>query len=79
MNNNNTTGRYVIGTNNLWSPRDGMEIKNAFDNNGLIEDWNAIEKLWDHAFLSLRLDSKEQPLLLTEPQFQSQGKQRKID
>ena len=35
--------------------------------NGIVKDWDEMEKVWDHVFTELRIDPSEHNLLLTEP------------
>lgn len=42
--------RHLIGTSAVSFRRDNMEIRSAFDSEGLLSDWDAAEQLWGHAF-----------------------------
>ncbi|RGB32895.1 actin family [Rhizophagus diaphanus] len=58
--------RYIIGDTGVAAWRENMEIKNPLVD-GLIQDWDALEKIWDYAFdKSLRIDPKEHPIFVTE-------------
>ncbi|TPX51604.1 hypothetical protein SeLEV6574_g00198 [Synchytrium endobioticum] len=61
-----------IGENQayLWLPN--AEMKSPFVD-GLLQDWDLLEALWDHAMYgSLRVDTAEHPLLLAEAPFNVQ-------
>ncbi|KAI9593780.1 actin family [Syncephalis fuscata] len=68
-NNNNASSqsRYYIhsgGAAPQW--RENMEIRNPIKD-GLVEDWDALEQIWDHIFNSaLRVNPAEHPLLVSE-------------
>ena len=42
--------RLLMGTSAVNFRRDNMEIRSAFDSEGLVSDWDAAEQLWSHAF-----------------------------
>lgn len=47
--------------------RMGLHLSNPIDN-GLITNWEDMEKLWDHIFSEdLKIKSDEHPVILTEP------------
>ena len=51
----------------LGLPRAGLELRPALVD-GLISEWDAVERLWHHALVgTLRSDPAEHPLLLSEP------------
>lgn len=55
-----------------------MDVKCPMEK-GLINDWDIVEQLWDHAFKSrLRVDTKEHPILLAEPSFNTKTHREKI-
>lgn len=55
-----------------------MEIKNPFSK-GLINDWDSIEQLLDNLFKSqLYIDPKENPLLISEPTFNTKVNREKL-
>lgn len=41
---------YLIGNSAVNVRKDNMEIRSAFNTEGLISDWEAAEQLWGHAF-----------------------------
>ena len=51
----------------LGLPREGLELRPALID-GVIADWDAVERLWQHALVgTLRVNTAQHPLLLTEP------------
>ena len=65
---NKTGKKYKIGNNNLSMRRDNLEIVNMFDKEGLIDNWEVLEKIWEFSFNeTLRLETKEHPILFSEP------------
>uniref|UniRef100_A0A1D2A4J3 Actin-related protein 4 n=1 Tax=Auxenochlorella protothecoides TaxID=3075 RepID=A0A1D2A4J3_AUXPR len=59
---------FKVGTASLAVPQDGLEVISPFSEAGVLEDWDALEALYNHAFKDqLRLDLKEHPLMLGEP------------
>lgn len=69
---------YHIGDCAITKYRQNMEIKNPF-REGLVYDWDLYEKLWIHSFESqLRVNTKEHPLLLIEPVWNTKESRRKV-
>ncbi|KAG0245645.1 actin family [Mortierella sp. GBAus27b] len=59
-------GKYYVGDGEVSCWRPNMEIKSPMKD-GLVEDWDALEQIWDYAFLKrLRCDPTEHPLIITE-------------
>ncbi|KAF9947587.1 NuA4 histone acetyltransferase subunit, partial [Modicella reniformis] len=59
-------GKYYVGDGEISCWRPNMEIKYPMKD-GLVEDWDALEQIWDYAFLKrLRCDPREHPLIITE-------------
>lgn len=70
--------RYSIGTSALHYRKDHMEIENPIQD-GLVENWDLMEKLWDHAFKDrLRIQPEEHPMLLAEPSFNPEACREKM-
>ncbi|KAG0165440.1 Actin-like 6A [Apophysomyces sp. BC1034] len=70
--------KYYIGDNkiNIWRPN--MEIGNPMED-GLVNDWDAMEQIWDATFRNmLRVDPAEHPLLCTEPAWNTPEKREKM-
>ncbi|KAI8997231.1 actin family [Pilobolus umbonatus] len=58
---------YYIGDNKLNKFKSGMEIKNPMKE-GIVDDWDAIEQIWNTTFSTmLRINPEDHPLLCTEP------------
>lgn len=69
---------YSIGTSALSFRKDHMEIEHPIKD-GLVENWDLMEKLWDHAFKDrLRIQPEEHPMLLAEPSFNSEACREKM-
>jgi len=48
--------------------RDYMEVVNPYGKEGLFEDWELVEKIWDHTLKKcLLVDPTEHPMLIAEP------------
>ncbi|KAI7897818.1 actin family [Cokeromyces recurvatus] len=73
-----TTNQYYFGDTqlNIWRPN--VEIKNPMQN-GLINDWEAVEHIWQAAYNDmLRVQSSEHPLLCTEPAWNTPENREKM-
>ena len=45
----------------------------------IVEDWDALEQIWDHAFLKrLRCDPTEHPLIITEAAWNTREIREKL-
>lgn len=54
--------------------KETMEIHNPMNERGLIEDWDAIEAIFDHACAdSLSIEASEHPVMLAEPNFNTRA------
>ena len=61
-----TTKHYYV--NDLNYRRDHMEMANPFNAEGLLEDWDVVEALWNHTLKKrLVVQPDEHPVLLGEP------------
>eukprot|EP01117_Protostelium_nocturnum_P011055 TRINITY_DN4008_c0_g2_i1.p1 TRINITY_DN4008_c0_g2~~TRINITY_DN4008_c0_g2_i1.p1 ORF type:complete len:400 (+),score=127.36 TRINITY_DN4008_c0_g2_i1:471-1670(+) len=67
--------RYYLGSNALSFRREGdIEIQSPFNNEGLIQDFDLMEKIWDHCLRgSLGVETKEHPILLAESTFNTKA------
>ncbi|KAF9578489.1 Actin-like 6A, partial [Lunasporangiospora selenospora] len=71
-------GKYYVGDGEISCWRPDMEIKSPLKD-GLVEDWDALEQIWDHAFLKrLRCDPTEHPLLITESAWNTREIREKL-
>ncbi|EZG01942.1 hypothetical protein H106_07980 [Trichophyton rubrum CBS 735.88] len=50
--------KYVYGDNIFVSPRPGISVHNPINRDGIVEDWEMAEKLWEYSFTS-RLTSRK--------------------
>lgn len=50
--------KYVYGDNIYVAPRPGMSVHNPMGKDGIVEDWDMAEKLWEYSFTS-RLTRKK--------------------
>mmetsp|Transcript_54 Transcript_54/g.164 ORF Transcript_54/g.164 Transcript_54/m.164 type:complete len:447 (-) Transcript_54:244-1584(-) len=70
--------QYAIGTNALCYRKDGMEIEHPIED-GIVKNWDLMEKLWDHGFRDrLRISPEEHPMLLAEPSFNTNAAREKM-
>ncbi|ORX51308.1 Actin/actin-like protein [Hesseltinella vesiculosa] len=70
--------QYYIGDNKINKPRPGMQIINPMED-GLVNDWDTMEAIWDATFNSfLRVDPTEHPLLCTEPAWNTTQNREKL-
>jgi len=54
--------------NQMGFRRDHMEVLGPYGKDGLIQDWDVLEQLWDHTLRkSLLVDPKDHPMLIAEP------------
>ncbi|KAI7906029.1 actin family [Cokeromyces recurvatus] len=69
--------KYFIGDNKINVFRSQMEIKNPLKD-GIVEDWEAVEQIWDFTFNNmLRIKPEEHPLLCTEPAWNTKENREK--
>jgi len=59
--------KYMVGPS-ARIPRSGMEVSAPFDF-GAIDDFEAVEAIWNYGFDSLRMDSRGRPVVLVEPTY----------
>ncbi|CAO3614921.1 unnamed protein product [Mucor hiemalis] len=76
----NTTQRkrqYYIGDNKINTFRSNMEVKNPMKD-GMIDDWEAVEQIWEATFNTmLRVQPESHPLLCTEPAWNTKDNREK--
>ena len=59
--------------------RDGVEVQSPFGENGMLEDWEAVESIWEHALKKcLAIQTDEHPILLSEPVHNSDAVRAKM-
>ncbi|KAH7663119.1 actin-like protein 6A protein [Dioscorea alata] len=59
--------KLYVGSQALGYRRDHMEVISPI-RDGVVVDWDVVDKIWDHAFRErLLIDPKEHPMLLAEP------------
>lgn len=68
---------YITGDISVNAWRQGMDIVHPLKES-LVYDWDAFERLWQHAFESLYVNPPEQPLLLAEPDWVTKEQREKI-
>ncbi|CAN0117478.1 unnamed protein product [Ascophyllum nodosum] len=69
-------GRWLVGDLAVSRRRDGLEMKSPLED-GLLSDWEQVEKLWEHAFYQrLRAVPSERPVLCAEASW-STAKERR--
>ncbi|KAI8988598.1 actin family [Mycotypha africana] len=70
--------QYYIGDNKINRFKGNMEIKSPLKD-GIVEDWDAMEQIWETIFKDmLRIDPEEHPLLCTEPAWNTKENREKI-
>jgi actin-related protein 4 len=50
--------RYYFGDTLIYSPVQGLEIRNPMSKEGVVEDWDAATKLWEYTITSRLTNSK---------------------
>ncbi|ORY03885.1 Actin/actin-like protein [Basidiobolus meristosporus CBS 931.73] len=72
------TLKYHVGDSDFSCWRENMDVKNPLKD-GLVEDWEVLEEIWNHAFLDrLRVNPEEHPLLVTEASWNTREIREKI-
>jgi len=71
------TKEYYVG--DMSYRRDGMEMCSPFDENGLLEDWDVVEAIWEHTLKKrLVVEPNEHPILMGEPAHTTREKREKM-
>jgi hypothetical protein len=62
-------------------PRDGLEVSPPVVLDGLVQDWDALERLWERAMARhIKVDLRETPVLMAEKPYHSpKSRQRCVD
>lgn len=55
------SGDPIFGDNAIHVPRAEMEIRNPFNSEGIVEDWDTAAKLWEYAITSRLTGTKQTP------------------
>ncbi|KAI9490446.1 actin family [Zychaea mexicana] len=70
--------KYYIGDSKVNTWRENMEVRHPL-NDGLVNDWDALEQIWNASFRDmLRIDPTEHPLLCTEPAWNTTENREKF-
>ncbi|KAK4496898.1 hypothetical protein PRZ48_011347 [Zasmidium cellare] len=56
-----SSGEKLFGENAIHLPRPDMEIKNPFNSDGIVEDWETATKLWEYSVTSRLTGAKQTP------------------
>ncbi|KAJ3415775.1 Actin-like 6A [Chytridiales sp. JEL 0842] len=73
-----TKSERYLGESNVYRWRPDFELKKPLSN-GIIEDWECLENIWEYAYKDrLRLESSEHPLLFTEPAWNTRDAREKL-
>lgn len=68
-----TSNHVYTGTSDVNYRREHMEVEGAL-HNGLYQDMDIVQELWEHAFKDrLVIDPKEHPILFAEPTFNTKA------
>ena len=71
-----TRNFYVDG---LGTRRDGVDVESPFGDDGVVEDWEAVEAIWDHALKKcLAIQTDEHPVLMSEPVHNTEAAREKM-
>eukprot|EP01083_Nonionella_stella_P037949 103380_1 len=74
----NSSGKTYFCGQNLNFRRDEMDVVSPVKN-GLVEDWDAVERVWDHAIRGvMQLNPKEHPILMIENTFTDDERREKM-
>lgn len=55
------SGERLYGENAIHLPRPGIEIKNPYNTDGIVEDWDTAAKLWEYAVTSRLTGTRQTP------------------
>lgn len=58
-NDTNETTRYLFGDNTSIAPRPQTAVRNPMGKDGIVEDWDMAERVWEHSFARCLLGAKE--------------------
>ena len=54
-------GQRLFGENAIHLPRPDMEIRNPYNSDGIVEDWETAERLWEYAITSRLTGARQTP------------------
>lgn len=76
---NASSQKYHIGDTETSVWKSDMEMRNPMDAEGLVTDWDILEKIWAYALKTrLQVDPVEHPLLVTEPAWNTSANKEKM-
>jgi len=55
------SGQRLYGENAIHVPRTDMDIRNPYDTDGLVEDWDTAAKLWEYTITSRLTGARQTP------------------
>ena len=55
------SGERLFGENAIHLPRPDMEIRNPYNSEGVVEDWDTASKLWEYTITSRLTGAKQTP------------------
>lgn len=66
------TGAERVPLDGSRAPREGLEVCPPVVLDGLVQDWDGLERLWEQAMLRhLKADLRETPVLMAEKPYNS--------
>lgn len=77
----------IMGESQLYNPRAGLELTSPFDAEGLVSDWDAFERLWEHSYdkvsfpfkiEALRVQSADHPVMFIDPSWDNKANREKL-
>ncbi|KAJ2997928.1 hypothetical protein HDV02_005023 [Globomyces sp. JEL0801] len=79
VNDPSNTKTKVLGINQIYKSRQNMEIISPFDHDGLVNNWEAFENLWDYTYSDvLRVESKDHPLMFANRSWDTKANREKL-
>ncbi|CAM9610662.1 unnamed protein product [Chrysoparadoxa australica] len=72
------TSRRLVGDLKIGQPRGNTELRSPLKD-GVVEDWDQLESLWDHAFQNcLGADPSERPVLCAQASWSCEKQQERL-
>ncbi|KAI8897686.1 actin family, partial [Globomyces pollinis-pini] len=79
VNDPSNTKTKVLGINQIYKSRQNMEIISPFDHDGLVNNWEVFENLWDYTYSDiLRVESKDHPLMFANRSWDTKANREKL-